>query len=164
MERELRIYPDEILRAKCSEVSLPLSQEEKELLDDMYKFVKDPTNEACGLAAPQFGVSKRMFVARVKFLNEVFNVKMVNPVIMPVSGKKYFVPDGESCLSEPEEEKVLVPRYNEIILMGYDAITNKKTRLRLRGFTAAVVQHELDHLNGILLCDYKKGQNGQENE
>lgn len=159
MERKLIIYPDPILKVECEKVKLPLSEEDKELLNDMYTFVKDPSNNACGLAAPQFGVSKRMFVARVKFCNEVFNVKMVNPVIMPVSGKKYFVPDGESCLSEPEEGKVLVPRHNEIILMGYDAITNKNIRLRLRGFTAAVVQHELDHLDGILLHDYKETEN-----
>ena len=161
MERELVIYPNPILEKECEKVSLPLSQENKELLDDMYKFVKDPENNAVGLAAPQFGVAKRMFVARVKFCNEVFNVKMVNPVIMPISGKKYFVPDGESCLSEPGE-KVLVPRYNEVILVGYNAITGKSERLRLRGFTAAVVQHELDHLNGILLHDHKENLNSYE--
>ena len=155
MERELVIYPNPILKVECEKVPLPLSEEDKELLNDMYTFVKDPSNNACGLAAPQFGVSKRMFVARVKFCNEVFNVKMVNPAIIPVSSKKYFVPDGESCLSEPGE-KVLVPRYNEVILVGYNAITGKNERLRLRGFTAAVVQHELDHLNGILLHDYKE--------
>lgn len=158
MERKLIIYPDPILKVECEKVSLPLSQEDKELLDDMYAFVKDPNNNAVGLAAPQFGVTKRMFVARVKFCNEVFNVKMVNPAIIPVSSKKYFVPDGESCLSEPGE-KVLVPRHNEIILMGYDAITNKNIRLRLRGFSAAVVQHELDHLDGILLHDHKETEN-----
>lgn len=156
MERnDLIIYPNPILKQECEKVSLPLSKQDNDLLNEMYAFVKDPENGACGLAAPQVGVCKRMFVARVKFCNEVFNVKMVNPAIIPVSSKKYFVPDGESCLSEPGE-KVLVPRYNEVILVGYNAITGKNDRLRLRGFTAAVVQHEIDHLNGILLHDHKE--------
>ena len=155
MKHELVIYPNPVLKQVCEKVKLPLSKEDKELLDEMYQFVKDPANNAVGLSAPQFGVTKRMFVIRIKFCQEVFNVKMVNPIIMVTSYKPFYVNEGESCLSEPGEN-VKVSRASKIVLMGYDAIVGKNVRIPLSGFWAAVAQHELDHLNGILLHDHKE--------
>lgn len=158
MKHELVIYPNPILKKECEKVSFPLSKEDRELLDEMYDFVKDPKNEAVGLAAPQFGVSKCMFVIRHKDTNGKvdFQVKMVNPTVLPDAGarKTYCVQGGEGCLSEPGK-RVAVNRYNKVMLMGYDAITNRFVKYKLTGFLAAAVQHEQDHLRGKLLVDYE---------
>ena len=155
MKHELVLYPAEVLKQPCKEVTLPLSQEDKDLLDEMYNYIKDPENHALGLAAPQFGVSKRMLVIRLNYSDYKLFLKLVNPRIVYQDKTPYFVLDGESCLSEPGIT-VNVPRAKKILLMGYDAITNKQVTLRLEKFAAAVAQHEVDHLNGILLHDYKK--------
>lgn len=159
MKHELIIYPNPILKKECEKVKFPLSKEDRELLDEMYNFVKNPDNGAVGLAAPQFGVSKNMFVVRHKNASTGkidFQVKMVNPTVMPDFGAKrtYCVEGGEGCLSEPGKH-VAVNRYNKVILMGYDAITNKFVKFKLTGFLSAVAQHEQDHLRGKLLSDYE---------
>lgn len=165
-------YPDPILSQKCEEVKLPLSEEDKTLLNEMFNFVKesqkpvkpgeklkpgDPRNNpAVGLAAPQVGVLKRMFVVRLNFSNLKIFLKMVNPKIIVKDKKPYFVPHGEGCLSEPDIQ-VMVPRAKRILLTGFDAMSNKVINVTLDGYAAAVVQHEVDHLNGVLLHDYQKG-------
>ena len=155
---KLVIYPDKVLTKKCEPVKLPLSEEDQELLDAMYNFVKDPENHAVGLAAPQFGVNKRMFVIRHKRLDgSMFNVKLVNPKIIKNTAKTYIVEDGESCLSEPGLT-LKVERCKSITLIGYDAITKKNVYIPLNNYLAAVAQHEYDHLEGILLTTRKEGK------
>ena len=165
------MYPDPKLNQKSQEVILPLSEEDKTLLNEMFAFVKesqkivypgeklskdDPRNNpAVGLAAPQVGVLKRMFVVRINLSNLKLLLKMVNPKIIITDKKPYFVPHGEGCLSEPDIQ-VMVPRAKRILLTGFDAISNKVINMTLEGYAAAVVQHEVDHLNGVLLHDYQK--------
>lgn len=149
-------YPNPILNQKCEEVKLPLSKEDAELLKEMYAFVKDPANHAVGLAAPQVGVLKRMFVVFNKHADgTVLNLKMVNPRIIKNTTEVYNVPGGEGCLSEPDTQ-VIVNRCKVITLIGYEAISGKTIALKFKGYEAAVIQHELDHLNGKLLHDYQK--------
>lgn len=155
MSHELVKYPNEILTTKCEEVKLPLSKEDRDLLDEMYNYVKVPENAAIGLAAPQFGVAKRMFVIRIGYKDVKLYLKMVNPRIVIQDKTTYMISDGEACLSEPGLN-VMVPRAKKILLMGYDAISNKNITLHLEKFAAAVVQHEFDHLEGKLLHDYQK--------
>ena len=148
--KEIIKWPDPILSQKCKEVALPLSKEDEADLNELYDTLKN-TNNAVGLAAPQIGVLKRMFVIRKQINGKViFNCKMVNPVIIPKGNKKYKVTGGESCLSEPNVY-VEVERYKTILLTGYDAIQKKTVMYVLSDFLAAAVQHELDHLNGICL-------------
>ena len=154
MTRNLVLFPAEVLKAHSEAVTLPLTQENKDLLNDMYAYVKNPDNGAVGLAAPQFGINVRMFVVYHKRSDgSVFNLKMVNPRIIKNTTQVYQVPNGEACLSEPDI-RVFVNRCKAVTLLGYDAITNKNVCLRLSGYEAAVVQHELDHLDGVLLHDY----------
>ncbi len=169
--KNILTYPNQILNQKAQEVKLPLSEEDKTLLNEMFNFVKesqkpvgeneklepgDPhNNPAVGLAAPQVGVLKRMFVVRINLSNLKLLLKMVNPKIIITDKKPYFVPHGEGCLSEPDIQ-VMVPRAKRILLTGFDAISNKVINVTLEGYAAAVVQHEVDHLNGVLLHDYQK--------
>ena len=151
MQYEIVTYPNKILEQKCEEVKFPLSSEEEDLLNQMFNYLKNnPT--AVGLAAPQFGVAKRLIAIRHKDpeTGKTFCCKMVNPKIVSVSSTPYYVFDGESCLSEPDL-KVKVKRHKEILLSGYDTITKSKVTYRLSNFRAAIAQHEVDHLNGILL-------------
>ena len=156
MKKEnILVYPDETLTKQAQEVTLPLSEEDKKLLDEMFAFVKDPKSEAVGLAAPQVGVLKRLFVVRVNLSNIKLFLKMVNPRIIVKDKTPYTVPGGEGCLSEPDV-RVLVPRARRIFLTGFDALSNKVINVTLEGYAAAVVQHEYDHLEGKLLHDYQK--------
>lgn len=155
MKHELIEYPNEILEQECEPVKLPLSKEDEALLNEMYEYIKThPT--AVGLAAPQFGVTKRMIVIRhTNADGNTFNCKMVNPRIVSKGSKTYTVPYGESCLSEPDM-KVPVQRHKEILLIGYDTIKRMNVTYSLSNFRAAIAQHEVDHLNGILLHHYNK--------
>ena len=156
---ELKLYPDEVLSSMCKEVKLPLSKEDEELLNAMYDYVKNHET-AVGLAAPQFGVLKRMIVIRYKDeQGHVFNCKLVNPKIIARGTQTYVAIGGESCLSEPDI-RVEVARKKNILLMGYDAILKRNVQYSLSNFKAAIAQHEIDHLNGITLHNYKENQNG----
>lgn len=148
--KEILKYPHPLLEIKCEQVTLPLSKEDEKILDELYETLKNTPNSV-GLAAPQIGVTKRMFVIRkIIDCKVVFNCKMVNPVIIPKGTKTYKVPGGEGCLSEPGIH-VEVVRRKSVLLTGYDAIQKKKVMYMLNDFLAAVAQHELDHLNGICL-------------
>lgn len=110
-----------------------------------------------GIAAPQIGVSKRVVIFGQK---EAVNIKnprypdadavpytvLINPVLTPVSDG--IEQDWEGCLSVPGM-RGLVPRYTRLHYTGVDQYGNPIDRL-VSGFHARVVQHECDHLDGIL--------------
>ena len=149
--------PNPILKTKCQEVSFPLTEEDKKLLDNMFEYVKQHSKDAVGLSAPQVGVAKRMFVIyRTNSNGTVTQFKMVNPIVIPCKKQQhYYVLGGEGCLSEPNI-KVSVKRYRNVLLCGFDTIRNKKIQITLTDFDAAIAQHEYDHLEGKLLEDYLK--------
>lgn len=154
---EIIKVPDPVLHEKCSQVSLPLSTEDSKTLNALYSYVKENSDKAVGLAAPQIGVSKRMFAIYYKYKiagkDVLLNLKMVNPEVIPCyKNRHYYVPGGEGCLSEPGVH-VSVKRYERVILRGYDDISKKFVNINLSMFPAAIAQHEMDHLNGILLED-----------
>ena len=109
---------------------------------------------ASGLAAPQVMVSKRVIVYRVNKnripLKNKFSSKpwtfMINPEIIPISNKKQMF--WERCLSLPGLH-AKVPRYNKIFVKYYTP-DNKLVDLEAYSTWAALIQHEYDHLNGIL--------------
>jgi peptide deformylase len=105
-----------------------------------------------GLAAPQIGVSKQVVIfgvgrnARYPQAEEVPYTVLVNPTLEPVSSQ---LEDGwAGCLSVPGM-RGLVPRYSELRYRGYDQFGNAIDRT-VSGFHARVVQHEVDHLLGVL--------------
>lgn len=143
--------PNEILHQKSESVKLPLSAEDKALLDEMYSYVKVNSDIAAGLSAVQVGVLKRMCVIRTILGTTMHNYKLVNPKIVSHSSKKYYLEEG--CLSVDEEHHELVGRYDEIIVIGYDAIQNKNVTIHTSGWLSRVLQHEIDHMDGILYTD-----------
>jgi peptide deformylase len=106
-----------------------------------------------GLAAPQVGVNRRLFVAHIpagydEEDDPEFNLAMVNPEIVKGHGRVVAL---EGCLSIPGWVGE-VPRYETITVKGMD-LNNRNIRLKVRGYAARVVQHEIDHLDGILFTD-----------
>ena len=121
-----------------------------ELIKDMIETMKDA--QGAGLAAPQVGESIQLVIfgvdknERYPDAEEVPFTVLINPVITPLTQEKE--DDWEGCLSVPGMRGV-VPRYKTINYKGFDQYGNEIDR-DVEGFHARVVQHECDHLFGIL--------------
>jgi len=144
-----------VLRRKAralekAEIKLPVVQQ---LIDDMFETMAE--YHGVGLAAPQIHESLRIFVAALDAGDEDETTKtpepvvLINPEITPVGTD--VVDDWEGCLSIPDI-RGKVPRAREIRVRAYD---RRGDRLELRGHDcpARVIQHETDHLDGILFFD-----------
>ncbi len=157
------------LRLKAKEVNLPLSKEDKNTMKLMMEFIEnsiDPEiseeyelRAGVGLAAPQINISKRMIaVFTMDEMNEVeHKYLMVNPKIISHSVKKTYIDSGEGCLSVDREVTGIVPRHARVTIRSYfyDIETEELTKkvIKLKGYVGVVVQHEIDHINGILFVD-----------
>jgi peptide deformylase len=121
----------------------------------MQKFIDDMMDtmleyEGIGLAAPQVHEGVRLFVAGIDDGHGKLRVlPFVNPVITPLSVDK--ADDWEGCLSIPDI-RGKVPRHREITVRALDR-RGRPFETVFRGFTARVIQHETDHLDGILFFD-----------
>lgn len=156
------------LRDKCTPVELPLSAEDKKTLDEMLEFLKlsqdekfraehPEVREGVGLAAPQIGVKKRMLVVYYPTgdeKNPYVEHELVNPKIVSSSIKMAYLSCGEGCLSVDQEHEGYVYRHFKIVINAYDALKGHNVSLTARGYDAIVLQHEMDHLDGILFYDH----------
>lgn len=152
------------LRKVAQEVSMPPSEEDKEILRSLMEYVKNSQNEeialkyglrpGIGLAAPQINVSKRMIA--VHLLDDKgsqISYALFNPKIASHSVEKAYLTSGEGCLSVDENIPGYVPRFARITVKGV-TIDGEEVKLRLKGLPAICFQHEIDHLNGIMFYDY----------
>jgi peptide deformylase len=120
----------------------------QKLIDDMIETMVE--YDGIGLAAPQVHESVRLFVAGVEGTGENLKiVPFVNPVITPVGTET--ADDWEGCLSIPDL-RGRVPRAKEIVIRALDR-RGKPFEMALKNFPARVVQHENDHLDGVLFLD-----------
>lgn len=149
--REIRLKGDEILKKKARQID-KIDERVKELaqdmLDTMYK------NDGIGLAACQVGILKSLVVYDVNYIDEKRPKKnpivMVNPKITAVS--KSMVTVEEGCLSFPNVfEKV---DRHEKVTVEYLDLNGKKITKRVKGLEAVCIQHEVDHLSGVVFLDY----------
>ena len=131
-------YPHSLLRRKTKEVE-KITDAHRAAAEQMIEIVR--MERALGLAANQLGIPYRMFVTNV---GEVF----INPHILERSGPNWVT---EGCLSLPGEERKVL-RYEEVFF-SYSRIDGKLVGTQRNGLRAAVVQHEIDHLNGKLIID-----------
>ncbi|OGS18218.1 MAG: peptide deformylase [Elusimicrobia bacterium RIFOXYA2_FULL_40_6] len=138
---EIKKYGDPVLKQKSALVT-EFDKELRGLIILMKDFMY--TNRGIGLAAPQLGISKRVIVADT---GEGFRA-FVNPKIIWSQGKQR---EEEGCLSIPGI-RLEIKRANEIVLEGFD---NKfePVQTGALGIFARVLQHEIDHLDGILIVD-----------
>jgi peptide deformylase len=137
----IKLYGDPILRRKSREVN-EISADIQKLIDDMAKLMYK--NKGVGLAAPQVGILKRVIVCDV---GEGL-VSLVNPRILWCQGKDVM---SEGCLSIPGIN-LEVKRSKEVIVEGLNR-EGEKVQLGAVGLFARVLQHEIDHLDGILIID-----------
>ena len=107
-----------------------------------------------GLAANQIGVELRICITRIQHGARWF--EFLNPVILMRSGKLW---SPEGCLSIPNYSAI-VPR-SETVKIGYRTRDNKVAMMTLAGEAATRIQHEIDHLDGILIHDYVNGKKGK---
>ncbi len=141
---DIHTYPDPILARKAE----PLTQfgaAEQQFFEDLIETMW--VEDGVGLAAPQVGVSKRVFVA-VPTQKKGEEIIMVNPEILQEEGR---VLGPEGCLSLPGISAD-VPRARKIRLRYQDR-TGKVHEVDIKDFFARVVQHENDHLDGKLFID-----------
>lgn len=163
---KLKIVKDSnpIIRKKSEEVPLPLSNEDRELIDSMYDYLVKSQDEeyakkhniraGVGLAAIQVGALKRMFVIYYQKGDTYVKYKLVNPKIIETSIRKAALEGGEGCLSVDKDHRGLVHRYYKIKLKAYDVFQEQEIIITATGYDAIVLQHEYDHLNGILFYDH----------
>lgn len=154
---------DKRLRLISKEVTFPLSKDEKQTIKDTMEYLKYSQIEkyakkynlraGWGMSAIQIGIDKRWFVIVEEQEDGSFkNYFFANPKIISNSAEKIYVEQGEGCLSVNREVIGIVPRYARVTIEAYDIDGNKFT-MRLREDLSVCVQHEIDHLNGILFID-----------
>jgi peptide deformylase len=140
--------PSKILKYECDEISNDRFGKELDLfmssmLETMY------ANGGVGLAGPQVGVSERIIVADMSEGRSEASVKMVNPKILSSSEKTIKIREG--CLSIPGFEAD-VDRAWEVVV-EYQTPLGEKLTEKLSGYFSVVIQHEIDHLDGVTLLE-----------
>lgn len=160
------------LRAVAEEVTFPLSDQEIILGEKMLQFLhnsQDPVmaekmglRGGVGLAAPQLDISKRIIAvlvpnpedeegnppAEAYALREI----MYNPKVVSHSVQDAALGEGEGCLSVDREVPGYVVRHARVTVEYFNKNGEKK-RIKLKGYNSIVVQHEIDHINGIMFYD-----------
>lgn len=151
------------LRKKSVDAKLPLSDNDKQTLDDMMIYLKHSQDEelaekynlraGVGIAAPQIGINKKLFVTRFEFEDKKYHYKFVNPKIISHSVEQAYLAGGEGCLSVDREVEGYVVRSARVTVKAFNEL-GEPIKLRFKGYPAIVVQHEIDHLNGIMFYDH----------
>jgi peptide deformylase len=139
---KLLIYPDPTLRKKAQSVE-NINGKVKDIADRMAEVMH--ANKGIGLAAPQIGILSRILIVDI---GEGCKV-LINPEIAGGEGESVM---EEGCLSLPTIE-VLVKRMGKVFVRGRN-LEGKEVSLELFDFPARVYQHEIDHLNGILIIHH----------
>ena len=163
MIRSIIAYGDPVLKKKTEKIDLSQTNELKLLIRDLWDTMYNA--KGVGIAAPQIGVSKAVFVADFSFFKdeenffeeELINIKQVfiNPIIVKEKGEDFTYPEG--CLSIPNiSENVVRKSSLKINFLDENLVMQE---MECSGIIARVIQHEYDHLQGILFTDklsYKK--------
>jgi len=141
-------YPDPVLRKKAAQIT-SFDEKLEKLSEDMAETMYDAPG--VGLAAPQIGRSVKLIVVDITEDpdNEKEYMAMVNPEITMHAGNQL---DEEGCLSVPELT-ANVKRFKEITV-SYQDIKGTSHELSVDNRFAVVLQHEIDHLNGVLFLDH----------
>lgn len=160
------------LRAVAEDVTFPLSDQEIILGEKMMQFLhhsQDPVmaeklglRGGVGLAAPQLDISKRIIAVLVPNPEdadgnppkETYSLQevMYNPKVVAHSVQDAALGDGEGCLSVDRNVPGYVVRHARVTV-EYFTKDGEKKRIKLKGYNSIVVQHEIDHTNGIMFYD-----------
>jgi peptide deformylase len=139
----LVLYPDQFLRTVCEPVN-KFASTLRDVADEMLALMRQ--HRGIGLAAPQVGLRHRLIVCGIE--EQLF--ALTNFEVKDAAEPRDFI---EGCLSFPGVQ-VNVRRPERIRVTGYD-VHGQRRSFGAVGLWARVIQHELDHLNGVLICDYQ---------
>jgi len=144
--REIHTWPSEVLRKKAAPVD-KVDEDLRRLIDDMVETMY--AAPGIGLAAPQVGVSKRLIVIDLSSGMEKDQlVVLANPELVSAEGE---VVSEEGCLSLPELS-VKICRAAKVVVRGLDP-EGRSVEVQGEDLLARALQHEIDHLDGLLLID-----------
>jgi len=139
---KLITFPNDILKQKTIEVK-EIDKNIKKIAVEMKKIMKK--HHGVGLAANQIGLNLSLFIVEEK--NKILT--FINPKIIKFEGERILLEEG--CLSLPGIWGK-IKRYPKIEIEYYD-LFGKKRKLKAKGLLAQIIQHEIDHLNGILFAE-----------
>lgn len=153
-----------ILRQKADSVETLDEQTKKELREMRQFLINSQDDEmrekynlraGVGLAAPQINLNKRMLAIYLTDENDepVYDFMLINPKIISHSVQEAYIENGEGCLSVDEDVEGLVHRKKRIKVRALD-IDGNEIVIKASGMLSIVLQHELDHLDGILFYDH----------
>ena len=162
------------LHKVSKEVTFPLSNEDKKLIEDALKYLEMSQIEkysekyhlrpGMGLAFPQLGKLMRIFVICNEVDDNKFeNYVVINPKMISHSEELIYVEEGEGCLSVNRPVEGIVPRYARAKIEAYDE-NGELFTYRVREDLAVAFQHEMDHLDGILFTDKIDPKNPYKNQ
>ena len=150
MIREIKTLKDPVLRKTAHKIE-KVTPELRKLIEDLFETMH--AHNGVGLAAPQVGISKRLFVVEVEAHPEIpgsgVRYALINPEITQFSPEREVGQEG--CLSIPGWRGD-VERATRVIVRGMDG-EGKRIKLEVEGYVARAMQHELDHLDGVLFID-----------
>lgn len=155
------------LRKVAKEITFPLTEEQIERGNEMLTFLKNSQDPelaekyelrgGVGLAAPQLNVLERMIAVHVPNPDpeeeSTFSGIIINPKIISHSVQDACIKDGEGCLSVDRDVPGYVIRHARVTVTYQDMDGNSHKK-KLRNYEAMVIQHEIDHLNGVLFYDH----------
>lgn len=157
------------LALKAADVILPLGKKDKKTLKLMMEFLENSQDEeiseeyelrpGVGLAAPQINISKKMIAVLTmdEFNETLYRLLLINPKIISHSVKKTYIDGGEGCLSVDRDVEGIVPRHQKITIRShfFNPETEEVTfgEMKLSGYLSVVLQHEIDHINGVLFVE-----------
>lgn len=145
MKLDVRILGDPVLRKRAAEVK-EISEDTKRLINDMFETMY--AEEGVGLAAPQVGISERIIVVDPQ-QDDLEAFALINPEIIDTG--KETEKGEEGCLSIPGLRDI-VERSFAIVVRGLTP-QGEEMVLELEGLPARIIQHEVDHLDGVLFID-----------
>ena len=150
---QMKLCGDLVLREKCTPVS-DITPELIRTMDEMVNMMKD--QNGVGLAAPQVGFKQRFLVMMDPETSEVY--RMINPKILSKSEETCVMEEGCLSVLGPDNLPVYsnVRRPSSVKVEWTDEKGNKQTA-QMAGIIARIVQHETDHLDGVLFIDYLSG-------
>lgn len=160
---KLIFLPNKKIRTKSKKVNFPLTKEKIKLIEKMIKYIDDsqkPNSKykpGIGIAAVQIGYLDRMYYINAPSdgKQKAWKEFLINPIILKTR-KKASLKNGEGCLSVKKNipgQEGLVHRSYEIIVKGYSYFLKKEIEIKKNGYHAIIIQHEQDHLDGILFLD-----------
>lgn len=153
---------NKLLRKKSKEVVFPLDDKDLKMIKSAEEYLEKSQVEelaekydlrpGMGLAAIQMSIQKKYFVIVEEQEEKFEKYFFANPKIISHSSEKIYAELGEGCLSVNRDVDGIIPRFARVTVEAYDK-EGKKFVIRLREEMSIAVQHEMDHLNGILFFD-----------